>query len=150
MTGIRQALDATLAALPDLRTWSKGTDDAGPGSAACRAIAEVYDRELAARFEAASAGQALALVATGGWARKELAPYSDIDFIVLHDRDEAGSQRRRAIACSIPCGTRSSRSGIRCASRARSPGWRSDDLATATALLDARHIAGDRRLTSAS
>ena len=148
MTGIRQALDATLAALPDLRTWSSSRDDVGPGSAACRAIAEVYDRELAARFDAASAGHGpLALVATGGWARRELAPYSDIDFIVLHDRDEAGAKaacdrllyplwdEKLAIGHSV----REARAVARLAR---------DDLATATALLDARHIAGDRRLTS--
>jgi [protein-PII] uridylyltransferase len=139
---IRQAIDATLAALPErLRA-------PGQGSAGCRAIAEVYDRELAARFEAACAGHgALALVATGGWARKELAPYSDIDFIVLHERDEAGAKQacdrllyplwdeKLAIGHSV----REPRAVARLAR---------DDLATATALLDARHIAGDRKLSA--
>jgi [protein-PII] uridylyltransferase len=139
--GLRARLDATLAALPvRLR-------EPGQGSAACRAIAEVYDRELAERFTAAAGGAELALVATGGWARRELAPYSDIDFIVLHDRDEALAKQacdrllyplwdeKLAIGHSV----REPRAAVRLAR---------DDLATATALLDARHIAGDRALTT--
>ena len=141
---LRAALDATLAALP------AGLREPGQGSAACRRIAEVYDRELATRFTAAAsdAGRGpLALVATGGWARRDLAPYSDIDFIVLHDRDEAQAKRacdrllyplwdeKLAIGHSV----REARAVARLAR---------DDLATATALLDARHIAGDRRLTT--
>jgi [protein-PII] uridylyltransferase len=143
-SSLRAVLDATLAALPArLR-------EPDQGSAACRAIAELYDRELAERFvEAATeAGRGpLALVATGGWARRELAPYSDIDFIVLHDRDEALAKRvcdrllyplwddKLAIGHSV----REPRAVARLAR---------DDLATATALLDARHIAGERRLTT--
>jgi [protein-PII] uridylyltransferase len=139
--GLRALLDATLASLPaQLR-------QPGQGSAACRAIADVYDRELAARFLEAAGGAELALVATGGWARRELAPYSDIDFIVLHDRDEAEAKRvcdrllyplwdeKLAIGHSV----REPRAAARLAR---------DDLATATALLDARHIAGDRVLTT--
>src|SRR5206468_11624629 len=100
----------------------------------------------AERFTAAAGGAELALVATGGWARRELAPYSDIDFIVLHDRDEALAKQvcdrllyplwdeKLAIGHSV----REPRAVARLAR---------DDLPTATALLDARHIAGDRRLT---
>jgi len=124
----------------------------GSGGAACRAIADVYDRGLRERFDAAvhAAGpeqaRPVALVATGGWARRELAPYSDIDFIVLHDRDEPLAKQvcdrllyplwdeKLAIGHSI----REPRAVARLAR---------DDLATATALLDARHIAGDRALT---
>lgn len=141
VAGLRARLDATLGALPaQLR-------EPGQGSAACRAIAEVYDRELAGRFEEAAGGAALALVATGGWARRELAPYSDIDFIVLHDGDEPLAKRvcdrllyplwdeKLAIGHSV----REPRAVARLAR---------DDVATATALLDARHIAGDRALTT--
>ena len=139
--GLRALVDATLTVL------SGPLHTPGQGSAACRAIAEVYDRELAERFVAAAGGAELALVATGGWARRELAPHSDIDFIVLHDRDEALAKQvcdrllyplwdeRLAIGHAV----REPRAVARLAR---------DDLATATALLDARHIAGDRRLTT--
>jgi [protein-PII] uridylyltransferase len=142
-TSLRAALDDAFATLPQaLRA-------PGSGGAACRQIADVYDRALAARFAQACAGMSspLALVATGGWARRELAPFSDIDFIVLHDRDEISAKQvsdrllyplwdeKLAIGHAI----REARAIARLAR---------DDLATATALLDARHIAGERRLTT--
>jgi [protein-PII] uridylyltransferase len=142
-TSLRGILDATFAELPvQLRV-------PGTGVAAARAIAEIYDREIALRFAVARAGISapLALVATGGWARRELAPYSDIDFIVLHDRDEAAAKQlsdrllyplwdeRLAIGHAV----REPRATARLAK---------GDLATATAMVDARHIAGDRELTA--
>lgn len=140
-SSLREALDRALASLPErLR-------EPGRGGEACRTISEVYDHELSARFDAVAGGATLALVATGGWARRELAPYSDLDFIVLHDHDEAAATRvcdqllyplwdeKLAIGHSV----REPRAAARLAK---------DDLATATALLDARHIAGDRRLTT--
>ncbi len=140
--GLRAALDALFAS----GSLVDRARVAGQGGAVCQAIADVYDRELAERFMAAGGGK-FALVATGGWARRELAPYSDIDFIVLHDRDEAGAKQvcdrllyplwdeKLAIGHSV----REARAAARLAK---------DDLATATALLDARHIAGDRKLTT--
>jgi len=141
-SSLRLALDTTFATLP-ARLRAPGT-----GVAAARAIADVYDRELAERFTEACAGISapLALVATGGWARRELAPYSDIDFLVLHDRDEVAAKQlsdrllyplwddKLAIGHAV----REPRATARLAK---------GDLATATALLDARHIAGDPRLT---
>ncbi|MDX2091823.1 MAG: [protein-PII] uridylyltransferase [Kofleriaceae bacterium] len=139
--GVRAALEPVLAALPDrLRI-------AGEGGPACRAITKVYDQAIAERFVEAAEGAPLALVATGGWARRELAPLSDIDFIILHDHDEATAKRvsdrllyplwdeKLAIGHSV----REPRAAARLAK---------DDLATATALIDARHIAGERRLTT--
>jgi len=140
---LRGALDAVLSELP-VRLAHPGS-----GGAACRAISDVYDREIAVRFEAAAADLPgpLALVATGGWARRELAPYSDIDFLVLHDGDEASAKalcdrllyplwdEKLAIGHAV----REPRAAARLAK---------DDLATATALLDARHIAGASKLTA--
>jgi [protein-PII] uridylyltransferase len=141
---VRAALEAVFAALPPR------LHEAGQGSAACRAITEVYDRAIAERFAEAAAAESassFALAATGGWARRELAPFSDIDFLVLHTGDEAAAKRvtdrllyplwdeKLAIGHAV----REPRAAARLAK---------DDLATATALLDARHIAGDRRLTA--
>lgn len=144
--GLRATLDATLAELDrDLRATGGATGPVAPDPG--RALAEVYDRALAAAFGALVGDRPLALVATGGWARRELAPYSDIDFIVLHDHDEPAAQKvcdallyplwdeKLAIGHSV----REPRAAARLAV---------DDLSTATALLDARHIAGDRRLTT--
>lgn len=140
---LRAALDAIFVGLPSrLRELGTGAD-------ASRAISDVYDRELAVRFAAASSNSStrMALVATGGWARRELAPYSDIDLIVLHDRDEAAAKlvsdrllyplwdEKLAIGHAV-------REPQAAAKLAKA------DLATATALLDARHISGERQLTT--
>ena len=138
---MRAALDATFAALPaELRT-------PGTGATSARTISDVYDFAIGERFVSACEGAELALVATGGWARRELAPYSDIDFIILHDGDEAIAKQvsdrllyplwdeKLAIGHAV----REPRAVARLAK---------DDLATATALLDARHIAGKRGLTA--
>lgn len=143
-TGLRAELDALLATLPAQLA------EPGSGAASCRAISDVYDHALAERFEEACRAigvrEGFALVATGGWARRELAPYSDIDFIVLHDRDEPRAKQLSDRLCyplwdeklAIGPSIREPRAVARLAK---------DDLATATALLDARHIAGDRTLT---
>lgn len=142
--GLRALLDATLATL-----GARLREAPGQGDAVCRELAAVYDRALAERFTGAAAGGggAVALVATGGWARRELAPYSDIDFLILHDGDERAAKQlcdrllyplwdeKLAIGHAV--------SEPRAAARLAK-----DDLATATALLDARHVAGDRRLTA--
>jgi len=138
---LRGILDATRAAL------AVQLCEPGQGSAACRRLAEVYDRELAARFVAVAGDAQLALIATGGWARRELAPYSDIDFIVLYDRDEAAAKQ----VCDrllYPLWDEKLAIGHSVCEPRTVAGLARDDLATATALLDARHIAGDRGLAT--
>ena len=140
---LRATLDEAFATLPErLRV-------PGSGGAACRTIAEIYDQALAARFTDAISGVSapLALVATGGWARRELAPYSDIDFIVLHDRDEAAA-KQVADRLLYPLWDEKLAVGHAVREPRATARLAKDDLATATALLDARHIAGDRKLTT--
>jgi [protein-PII] uridylyltransferase len=142
---IRDQLAVVLATLPErLRT-------AGQGAGACRAISDVYDHALADRFDAIVAAEAngapLSLVATGGWARREMAPYSDIDFIVLHDHDEQAA-KRVSDALLYPLWDEKLAVGHSAREPRAAARLAKDDLATATALLDARHIAGDRRLTT--
>lgn len=144
-----EASAALRAALDDARVQMRHALESGAGgSAVCEALSNVYDRAIAARWRAATAdasGTPLALVATGGWARRELAPYSDIDFILLHDGTEDVAKRvadrllyplwdaRVAVGHAV-------REPKACARLARG------DLATATALLDVRHLVGDAGL----
>ncbi len=150
--GLRAMLDAAFTELPPRL---ERLADPESGVAACLAISDLYDREIRTRFEAAVADAAaggtaipLALVATGGWARRELAPYSDIDFIVLHG--EHGQAFAKQVADRLLYPLWDERLAIGHA--VREPSTVADlargDLATATALLDARHVAGDRGLTA--
>jgi len=111
-------------------------------------IARVYDRVLGERFTAAIADHQvpLALVATGGWARRELAPYSDIDFMILHDGEEAAA-KQVADTLLYPLWDEKLAIGHQIREPRAAARLAKSDLATATAMLDARHIAGDRKLT---
>jgi [protein-PII] uridylyltransferase len=128
------------------------------GRAVCAALSDAYDdlvadlwRKALVELDMSGQGQhgqhgQLALVATGGWGRREMCPRSDIDFIVLTPDPEGSAPRAVAEALLYPLWD----AGIRVGHAVRAPGDAAvlarDDLATATALLDARLITGDPRL----
>jgi [protein-PII] uridylyltransferase len=109
------------------------------------------DRWLAALFTTAVEGigrdaKGIALVAVGGYGRDELCPYSDLDVLLLH----SGRSDISAIAERLwyPVWDE----GVKLGHAVRTPrealGLANDDLDTATALLDVRHLAGDEALSA--
>ena len=116
------------------------------GRALCETYADRADAYLRALFAAAvdtSAG--VALVALGGYGRRELSLQSDLDVLLLHD----GSHDIAEVADAIwyPVWD----SGVKLGHAVRTPkealGLAGEDLDSATALLQARHLAGDEALT---
>jgi [protein-PII] uridylyltransferase len=119
--------------------------DGGSGVAACAALSDTYDRVVARAFAAAGGDRpGWALVATGGWGRREVCPYSDIDLLVLAPpRDERGAGELVERLC-YPLWD----AGFKVGHAVRDPASAAElartDLATATALLDGRLVSGDR------
>ncbi len=123
-----------------------------PGRAATAELSDAYDELLRQRWAQAisrvegAEGAGLALVATGGWGRREVCPYSDIDFLLLAHARHTDLARKVADALLYPLWD----AGLKVGHAVRDVGDTAklarDDLATATALLDARAIAGDAAL----
>ncbi len=90
----------------------------------------------------------LALVAVGGYGRSELAPYSDLDVVLLH-ADDADETVVSEVASSVwyplwDSGADVDHSVRRLADVTQAA---RDDARVALGLLDARHLAGDPNLT---
>ncbi|HMA64906.1 MAG: HD domain-containing protein, partial [Fibrobacterota bacterium] len=85
----------------------------------------------------------VALVATGGYGRNELCPYSDIDLLILHEGDHTKEGIARIVRAlwdlGLPLGC-VVRSVSECAQIL------GEDIATDTSLLDIRLITGSREL----
>jgi [protein-PII] uridylyltransferase len=85
----------------------------------------------------------VALVATGGYGRNELCPYSDVDLLILHEGDHTKEEIARIVRAlwdlSLPLGC-VVRSVSECAQIL------GEDIATDSSLLDIRLIAGNRDL----
>jgi [protein-PII] uridylyltransferase len=117
------------------------------GRAWCRAEAVSTDAWLAGLFADALGGrppQGIALVAVGGYGREELAPESDIDVLLLHDgKGDVGPVADRLWYPIWDTGKKLGHS-VRTSKEALS--LAASDLDTATSLLSARHLAGDRLL----
>ncbi len=123
------------------------------GRALCRALSDATDEWLIGLFEAATAGikGRFALVATGGYGRGELAPYSDLDVLLLHDSPKTVAQVAERLWYPIWDASKGADKiklghAVRTVKEAKE--LASDDLDTATSLLTARHLAGDAALTS--
>jgi [protein-PII] uridylyltransferase len=125
----------------------------GGGLETSAVLSRTYDEVILSCWDAAMAevegagSEPMALVATGGWGRQEMCPYSDIDFILLTARPSAPVANAFAEHLLYPLWD----AGIRVGHAIRAPSAASklakDDLATATALLDARHLTGEPGLS---
>ena len=125
--------------------------DPGPGKrrlapeALRTALVDLHDFWLASRCAAIGLTDRASLVAVGALGRRELAPYSDLDLVLLHDgrKDVA----RLAEELWYPLWN----SGIGLDHSVRTPGQAvqvaATDLRAAFGLLEARHLAGDPELT---
>jgi len=168
MRAIEEDVDAaSLLATPEVERASKLRDAietargtmaqnlaAGQGGlAASGGLSDAYDGVVRALWDAAlsqvdgAADMPLALVATGGWGRREMCPYSDIDFAVVPGSKLRSRHRDRVkeIADSLLYPLWDAKLSVGHAIRTAKEAARlaKEDLATATSLLDARLLAGD-------
>jgi [protein-PII] uridylyltransferase len=123
------------------------TDTSSTGMALCRALSDATDAWLAEVFAAAAVSDPsrLALVAVGGYGRRELAPYSDLDVLLLH----GGRKDINAVAERLwyPVWDTKVKLGHAVRTVKEALNLASDDLDTATSFLSVRHISGAQSLT---
>ena len=116
----------------------------GIGEASRTARSAAFDAWLRGLFPAGATG--VALVAVGGLGRRQVAPYSDLDLVLVH-RGVAGMDE---LAASLWYPIWDARLGldhsVRTLPEALSVAH--DDVKVALGLLDARHIAGDAALAA--
>jgi [protein-PII] uridylyltransferase len=120
-----------------------------PGASWCSAWTEEVDGlliELLATCDDATR-RSVALVAVGGYGRRELCPSSDIDLLVLHAGLEHDALERLVRAVVYPLWDVGLTVGYAVRTR-REALAAIDELDAATALLDARTLAGDAGLAA--
>jgi len=96
--------------------------------------------------EVAKCPTPVAILATGGFGRSELAPYSDLDLLVLCAERPGADVQKLAEAILYPLWDAKVDAGHAVRSFDQALALPATDLAAATALLDARHLVGDARL----
>ncbi len=123
-------------------------DRSRTGAAWCAKYSEAIDAWLQELLHAATEGrdQGVALVAVGGYGRAELCPGSDIDVMLVHGgRDDVDEIANRVW---YPIWDSGLHLGHSVQTIKQALDLASEDLDSATALLSARHLAGDSRLAS--
>ena len=117
------------------------------GAEWCQAFSTAIDEWLADLLEAATGGNldGVALVAVGGYGRAEMCPGSDIDLMLAHDRHPDIASMANLIW--YPIWDTGLKLGHSVCTPKEAMGLAADNLDTATALLNTRHVAGDRTLT---
>jgi [protein-PII] uridylyltransferase len=119
-------------------------DRAVTGAALRSALVELYDGWLAGLL--GDPGSGIALVAVGGLGRREVAPGSDLDLLLVH----AGRPDVAAVADALWYPVWDSGVGLDHSVRTvdQALAVTADDLKAALGLLDARHVAGDAQLSA--
>lgn len=117
------------------------------GAAARTARAAALDSFLAGLLRPSPA--AVALVAVGGLGRRECAPYSDLDLILLHTGVQVSEVRQLAAEIWYPIWDTGQELDHSVRTLPEALAVARDDPRVALSLLDARHIAGDPALSEA-
>ena len=107
---------------------------------------ELVDACVLELFAAAGPPEGVALVALGGYGRRELAPASDIDVLVLHVGDAPEAVRDLAERFLYPLWNAGLTVGHAVRTHDESLSVAAERLDAATAMLDARALAGDHEL----
>jgi len=107
-------------------------------------IAELLAFHLARERKGTSSE--IAVLATGGFGRREMAPFSDLDLLFLCAKSPDGSVEELARSILVPLWDAKVDAGHAVRSVADALALPASDLAAATALLDARFLTGDRGL----
>lgn len=108
------------------------------------ALVDLHDFWLASRAGSLGIGNGTALIAVGGLGRREMAPYSDLDLVLVHD----GKRDVTALADSLWYPLWDARIGLDHSVRTvgQAVEIATTDLKAAMGLLEARLVAGDRVL----
>ena len=117
------------------------------GSAFCRALTERTDAFLVDVFEAGAPPDATALVAVGGYGRRELCPGSDIDVVLLSGPGVDVADFAKSLW--YPLWDAGFKLGHQVGTVEQILDVADGDLDTATSLLAARHVAGNTGLAGA-
>jgi [protein-PII] uridylyltransferase len=115
------------------------------GTTLCRTLASVTDDWIRQRFadalEAAPPGMPVALLAVGGYGRGELAPFSDLDLLLV--QGGRGSIEATASALWYPIWDAGLKLGHAVRTVRQALNMARDDLDVGTALVTSRWLAGD-------
>ena len=139
----------------DLAAASRQLLDGGPRRLDAAALREALQdlHELWLATKAAEIGitatSGFAIVATGGLGRRELAPYSDLDLMLLHDDMPEGVVTQVAELLWYPLWDANIRLDHSVRTPAEALNVAGTELSAGLAMLEARHIAGDENLSSA-
>lgn len=114
------------------------------GVEVARALSDDFDEILRDRADAVPAG--VAILATGGYGRREMAPFADLDLLVLCDGPPGERGAAVADAVLYPLWDAKVDAGHAVRAVDEALALPATDLAAATALLDARPLAGDPSL----
>ena len=126
------------------------------GRGFCEGYTDLIESWLVELFEGALGGEGsaanatgVALIAVGGQGRRELAPQSDLDLLLVH-AGGVPAEKVSAIADALwyPIWDVGLKLGHAVRTIRDTLTLANDDLETATALLSARHVAGDAALTA--
>jgi [protein-PII] uridylyltransferase len=120
----------------------------GNGIIVARELSRAVDAIVAdgAGPEVARCPTPVAILATGGFGRSELAPYSDLDLLVLCAERPGADVQKLAEAILYPLWDAKVDAGHAVRSFDQALALPATDLAAATALLDARFLTGDQGL----
>jgi [protein-PII] uridylyltransferase len=93
-------------------------------------------------------GSGFAIVGMGGLGRRELLPYSDLDLMLVHDNKSGDVLQRVADRLWYPLWDANIRIDHSVRTVSGALGVANSDMTAALGLLEARHIAGDERLST--